>query len=301
MALKLNPERKAYEEFYGRNVDKMPALLADGRSPISIARVEQNRLAYKNGPEDVKTGWTDSYFDTSDLKAQRGDEIKLVLTTHADGSLTPLGREYLGLINPEEGERLVRRGAVNLGIGERYEKLQGDGVIVTQRGKLAKVIDEWMTQEQVKDSLFWRVILRHPDEVPAEFAIPGLHGEAIPYIFGEYQARFAKGTSLDNIEAMGVFPGQCDKNTSEMRAWVVGMLGYRSVADGRDGLNYDDGRFVGFSAGGAERAEQAGSETTKMKAYTTADLKAVDEAMEGLEGFLNPEVLKPFRELRRKL
>jgi len=30
-------------------------------------------------------------------------------------------------------------------------------------------------------------------------------------------------------------------------------------------------------------------------------LKAVDEAMEGLEGFLNPEVLKPFRELRRKL
>ncbi len=38
-----------------------------------------------------------------------------------------------------------------------------------------------------------------------------------------------------------------------------------------------------------------------IKAYTLADLHAVDKAIKGLEGTLHSDVLKPFAELRKKL
>ena len=44
MALKLNATREAYREFYGRNVEQMPKLIADGRVPMSVAGLMQRRL-----------------------------------------------------------------------------------------------------------------------------------------------------------------------------------------------------------------------------------------------------------------
>ena len=48
MALKLNSTREAYREFYGKNVEQMPALIADGRVPISAAQLMQKRLNVRN-------------------------------------------------------------------------------------------------------------------------------------------------------------------------------------------------------------------------------------------------------------
>ncbi|MFH1358387.1 MAG: hypothetical protein ABIH37_00700 [archaeon] len=289
MVLKLNATREAYQEFYGRNIEQMPKLVADGRVPMNVAQLMQRKLDVRNSDAKVKSSYMDNYFDTSDLKAQRGNEVKLFLTTYADGSITPLGREYLAMINPEE--ELINR-AVNLGVNDRYEKIQGNEVVVAQREKLAEVINTGLTEQQAKDSLFWRVILRHPDVVPKEFAIPGLHEEVIPYIFSEAKQRFKYDTN------MGVYPGLCSKNVSEMRAWFVFRLERRSLALGWPALDYDSGRFVGIAP---EALSTPGKGASNIKAYTIADLQAVDKVMEGLEGTLHPDVLKPFAELRKKL
>src|SRR3989344_7556123 len=208
----------------------------------------QRKLNVRGGPADVKTDWMDNYFDTSDLNGRSGEEVKIGLTTYADGSITDLVRKYLSLINPEEGRRLIN-GAVDLSIDDRYGQLKGEGVIITQRDKLAPVLNEWITKKQAKDSLFWVVMLRHPNEVPQAFAIQGLHDEAIDYIFSEYQARFAKKIPLEDVRAMGVFPGSAS-NLPIMGAWCVDGLGGRSDAYGGGGLGSDYGRVVGIAPGG---------------------------------------------------
>ena len=38
-----------------------------------------------------------------------------------------------------------------------------------------------------------------------------------------------------------------------------------------------------------------------IKAYSMADLLAFDKAIKGLEGTLHPDILNPFKELRKKL
>ncbi len=282
-------EIKVYEVYEGKNVERMPELLADKRNPMSIAGLMQRRLSLRHDKTGVKDFYIDNYFYTGDLKAQKGDDIKLVLTTYADGSLTPFGREYLSLINPEE--KLVKS-AVNLGIEDRYEKLNGDGVIITDKSKLVKVINEWLTEQQAKDSLFWRVMLRHPDEVPKEFAISGLHKEAIEYIFAEAKQRF------DYKTVMGIFLGDNDGKTPEMRAWCVGRLGYRSLALGRFDLGDDGGRLVGIAS---ETPNAPGKGASSIKAYTMADLEAFDSTIRGLEATIRPELLEPIVQLRKKL
>ena len=257
MALKLNApheyikidghELPHFKEFFGRNVDTAPQVTSSGRVLMSLAQIMQRRLNVRDirGTDaEVISAWMDNYFDTSDLNARRGDEFKIVLSTYADGSVTSLGKKYLALINPSE--ELVD-GAVNLEVNDRYDGLQGDGVFVVQGKKnLASVVDEPQTQKQAKDSLFWRIALKHPDEVPKAFAIPGLHEEAISYIFAEYKNRFARNTPVEDIKAMGVFPGSVPKGSAELRAWYVDGLEPRSCALGRLSLG-DTGRFLGIA------------------------------------------------------
>ena len=236
---------KICEEFYGKNTEQMQKLLAEGRVPASIARIMQINLALRNDNTGVKELYLNNYHDTSDLKAQRGDEIKIVLTTYADGSMVPSLRKYLDLINPDE--ELID-GAVNLGIDNRYDAIQGEGVIVTNRKGLAKVIDSGLTKKQAMDSLFWKVVLRDPDEVPDKYAIPGLHKEVVMYIFSEYRQRFAPTEDINKIKIMGVYPGSISNNVAELRAWCFSGLGYRSYASGGYVLDYGSGRLLGIAS-----------------------------------------------------
>ena len=156
---------KKFREYLGSNVEQMPLLTAQKRIPVSFAGVYQRKLEFAVAPFEaerefpkselakfieanwekfyqtkeqaladwnaVKTAWMNNYLDTGDLKAQKGDEVKLVLTTYADGSISsnPAVRTCLSLINPQE--ELIR-GAVNLG-NSRYESIQGKGIITTKK------------------------------------------------------------------------------------------------------------------------------------------------------------------------
>src|SRR3989344_6693288 len=101
MALKLNApheyikidghELPHFKEFSGRNVDTAPQVTSSGRVLMSLAQIMQRRLNVRGADADVILAWRDNYFGTSDLNARRGDEFKIVLSTYADGSLTPIG------------------------------------------------------------------------------------------------------------------------------------------------------------------------------------------------------------------
>ncbi len=158
---------------------------------------------------------------------------------------------------------------------EAYNALQGEEF---KKGKLGKV-DEWLSREAVKSHPVWKVLARDQ----------GLLNDYTDYIFAEGKQRFG------NDEAMGIFPSSAQENTPELRAWYVNRLGNRSYALGWGDLDSDDVRFVGI----APEAPSKG--VSNIKAYTLADLQAVDKAMKGLEGVLNPELLKPFIQLRKKL
>ncbi len=263
MALKLNATREAYQEFYGRNVEQMPKLIADGRVPMNVAQLMQRRLDVRNSDAKVKESYMDNYFDTGDAIAYHPDgRVKVVLDSQTLRDITP---------------ETQRAGGALLLTENVYNTLQGEEF---KKGKLGKVND-WMSREDVKSHPVWKVLARDQ----------GLLNDYADYIFAEGKERFGYDT------AMGVYPDSAG-DAPKMRAWCVDWLGGRSGASGGIGLGGGDGRFVGIAP---EALSAPGKGASNIKAYTMADLQAVDKAMKGLEGTLHPDVLKPIVELRKKL
>jgi len=264
MALKLNSAREAYREFYGRNTEQMQKLIADSRVPMNVSQLMQRRLDVRNSDADVKSSYMDSYFDTGDAVVYHPDgRVKIVLDSQTLREMTPQSQRNNGalVLTPEQYD------AMN---GEEFKK-----------GKLGKVNDS-LSKANVKAHPVWKVLARDQ----------ALLNDYTDFIFAEGKERFGYDT------AMGIYPGSAQGNTPEMRAWCVDGLDFRSNANGRNNLDSDFGRLVGL-APEAQGAKISGA--GNVKGYTMADLHAVDEAMKGLEGVLNPALLKPFAHLRKKL
>src|SRR3989338_5834678 len=269
MAIKLNATPEAYKEFYGRNVEQMPKLVAEGRVPMNASQLMQRRLDFRNGPEAVKTAWMDNYFDTGDavIYHPNGD-VKIVLDSQTLREMTP------------ESQR--NSGALVLG-EDVYKALQGE---VFKKGKLGKVNDS-MSREDVKAHPVWKVLARDQ----------ALLNDYTDFIFGEYQPRFSKDSALDDLKLMGIYPGSINGTAPEMRAWCVfGLVDWSDACGGND-LDCDCGRLLGIAP---EALSAPGKGASNIKAYTMADLQAFDGAVKGLEGTLQPNLLKPFVDLRKK-
>jgi hypothetical protein len=257
-----------YSERYGRNVDQMPKLITDGRVPMNTAQLMQRRLDVRNSDAKVKSAYMDNYFDTGDGVAYHPDgRVKIVLDSQTLREMTP--------DTSSGGALLLTEDVYNALEGEEFKK-----------GKLGKV-NEWMSREDVKAHPVWKVLARDQ----------GLLNDYTDHIFGEYQARFAKGTPLEDVRAMRVFPDSAG-DQPKMRAWCVDMLESWTDVSGWSDLGYAGGRLVGIAP---EALSTPGKGASNIKAYTIADLQAFDSAMKGLEGTLHPNVLKPFAELRKKL
>jgi len=270
MALKLNATREAYREFYGRNVEQMPKLIADGRVPMSVAGLMQRRLDVRNSDADVKSSYMDNYFDTGDAVAYHPDgRVKIVLDSQTLRDMTP------------ESQR--NSGALVL-TNDVYDSLQGEEF---KKGKLGNVNDG-LSRADVKAHPVWKVLARDQ----------ALLNDYTDFIFGEYQPRFAKDSALDDLKLMGIYPGSANGTAPEMRAWYVNRLDNRSNANGRLGVDNVLGRLVGIAP---EALSAPGKGVSNIKAYTMADLQAFDGAVKGLETTVRPELLEPFAQLRKKL
>lgn len=260
MALKLNTSKEAYKEFYGRNTEQMPKLIADGRVPMSVAGLMQRRLDVRNFDAKVKSSYMDNYFDTGDGVVYHPDgRVKIVFDS-----------QHLRDMTPESS----RNGGALVLTAENYDALQGEEF---KKGKLGKTGD-WLSRADVKTHPVWKVLARDQ----------ALLNDYTDYIFTEGK----------HDTAMGIFSGSANGETPEMRAWCVDGLGLRSLAFGWYDLGSGSGRLLGIAP---EVLSAPGKGASNIKAYTMADLQAVDEAMQGLEGTLHPDVLKPFADLREKL
>ena len=78
--LQLNDPVQDYKEFYGRNTEQMPKLIAEGRTPLPTSGLMKRRLEARNASETVKDSWLYNYFDTGDAIAYHPDGMgKIVL------------------------------------------------------------------------------------------------------------------------------------------------------------------------------------------------------------------------------
>ena len=244
MVLRLNTAREAYQEFYGRNVEQMPRLIADGRVPMNVSQLMQRQLDVRNSEADVKSSYLDNYFDTGDAVFYHPDgRVKIVLDSQTLREITPE--------SPRNSGALVLTEDV-------YNSLQGEEF---KSGKLGKT-GVPLSRAGVKAHPVWKVLARDQR----------LLNDSVDFIFGEYQRRFAKDSHLDDIRAMGVYLSSAQGKTPEMRAWCVDRLEYRSFVSGRDDLDYGSGRFVGI-APEAQSLKILG--VGGVKNYTMADVQDV--------------------------
>ena len=208
----------------------MPLLLGEGRSPWNAIRFMKERIAHANEFPDLK-----SYIDVSDLIAydssKRSTDLKFILTVGKNGRVTEQGRKALELINLNA--ELTLDYAVPLS-DELYDSLPG---IVVARSDL-RVLERDLIEADVLGSKAWRILARHPDEVPAEFAEDSA-------LLKEY-AGWVKGQTKQD-ENMGVYMDNNSKN-AKLRAFVVDRLDDRSRLLGWYILDDVGGRFVGYLA-----------------------------------------------------
>lgn len=239
-------------------------------------------MNYRINDGERFSDWNTNYFDTSDLIAYNSKDsgkLKFILTVDKTGKITENGRKALELINPNA--KLVSR-AIDL--GDKYNSLEGIEVAIGNLGKTG----EYLRQDEILSNKVWRILARHPDEVSKEFAED-------PNLLNEYSKLVASKTGAN--ENMAVYVDSLEKSP-KLRAWCVYRLELRSCAVGGCDLDGYDGRFLGIAP---EALSAPGKGASNIKAYTMADLEAVDKVMKDLEGKLHPDVLKPFVQLRKKL
>ena len=127
--------RTPFETFYGRNIDQMPLLVADGREPVSVSEILERRINSKN------PAWKSNYSGTGDMIAYHPDgRVKVVLDAKQLRELTP--------------ETTLVDGALPLTSGV-YEALKG-----AEFKRTDTIFDKDLTPEGVKAHPFWQYVAR---------------------------------------------------------------------------------------------------------------------------------------------
>ena len=197
--LQLNEQPVNYKEFYGRNVDQMPNLIAEGRTPLSVQGLMKRKLETQNASEAVRNSWMHNYFDTGDGVAYHPDgRIKIVPDAR------PL-REM-------NSESKLVNGALVLPDG-MYEKLEGQEFT---RKDIQKYVGDAITSKEAKSNPLWQALARDPK----------LLNEYVDLIFNQTKQQFSYGKN------MGVYVSDAPESPA-MRLWCVRGLVDRSYAWGK--------------------------------------------------------------------
>lgn len=282
--------REQYADFDGRIKEQMSALLADNRYPMFTREVADERLAGRGLDRDVDVGDLITYNGKGDQQ-----EIRFILTANRSG-LTETGKFALGLINPHS--TYTGTGALNLAeardienkvVSGAYDAINGDGVISVKRKDIGTINERLKGVQSVLDHKGWRILLRHPDEVPKEFAEDweGAKEYVEKVVFSKYD------------EAMGMYLSNGEK-VPILRAFCVDWLDDNCGSGAYDGdrLDDDNGRLVGVAP---EAPIALGKNDQSVKPYSLADLAEFDEALAKSNGVVAPELLDKFRKVRSKL
>jgi len=276
-----------HKEFYGSNVRQMPKLLAQGKVPVSVAYVMKERL---NGNKEM----VEKYWDASDFIAYSakgdGDNLKFLLTVDNKNQITEQGMKALELIHYDN--KGIFEGSIK--INDQYKDMTGDGFIEVARKDLGK-IESRLSPSEIMDNKVWRILARHPDEVPAEFAITDkydLDGKEVD-LLTKYVDWIQSKTN--DIKNMGVYLDSQGKS-AKLRAWYVDRSEYGSNVYGGGNLDDDNGRFAGISGGAAE-SSQSGA----LKNKGNLVIPSLEQVLEYSSDFITPKDKEEFEEGLGKL
>ncbi|MDP3734537.1 MAG: hypothetical protein Q8R37_04875, partial [Nanoarchaeota archaeon] len=136
--------------YYGKNVEQMPKLLAEGKEPMSVAHLMEQRLAARHqGVSPAQhDAWWDNYFDNADLWLRHPDK---------GGKVVPYSAQVLNFLqknlNPET--KLVNY-AVPLPDG-LYEAMEG---LELKTADIQRLHSRGYTLKEAKKSEVWRELAR---------------------------------------------------------------------------------------------------------------------------------------------
>lgn len=125
-------KRNAPEKFYGSNLAQMPLLIKQGMIPISVSRMMELRLAYRNCSKNAETKYINDGHDTGDVIIHHPNgNYKIVLDcpTLREMTIQSQRNDYGELIigenvyNSLKGEVFRERG-----LGQCYTDLSSDVV-----------------------------------------------------------------------------------------------------------------------------------------------------------------------------
>ena len=202
-----------YKEFYGRNIEQMPLLIAEGLRPMSVATLMQKRLDVLGTPsQDVF--WI-NYFDTGDAIAYAPDgKMKVVLDAEAPRAMTRTSKSSNGAL-------VLPSGA--------YEKLNATAEFT--RKELVPYIGKSLSEAAVRENPVWQALAGGDQALLNAYAF----------------AVFKEAKRVYNYDKnMGVFVTSAQAEPI-MRLWFVNELYYVSNANGSSYLFKDFGRFVGVA------------------------------------------------------
>jgi len=220
---------KGMNEYSGKNVYKMQELLENSEVPMSVSGIMKSRLkqgiefhdlwAYGNNTSDLVVYPKENY-----------KEVYVFLTTNNQGQITKNGRKALDLI------KFDNLASNNGAVVEQLKDLGRKGLIKVPRNKITH--GNYLPKDRILDEQVWRILARHPDEVPAEFAED-------KELLKEYSKEVEFRT--ENSKNMALYIGNSLKNQTTLKMWYISGLLYGSNAGSMHDLNSGDGCLLGIA------------------------------------------------------
>ncbi len=217
MALQYLDGPRIHEKYEGRNTEQMPKLLADGKEPMNVAHLAEQRI-YVRGkgiPTVQHDDWWNNYFDNADLWLRHSD---------GRGKVVPYSAQVLDFLreNLKPETKLVDY-ALPLPDGF-FEAM--DGLLLTS-GQIEKLHTKRYSVKEAKDSDVWKTLT-------------GTQERLDHYV----DAVAAETGRTQNL--MNTYFGPVSKVPTGRR-WYVDDRYNGSYASGNNYLTSDNGRLVGVA------------------------------------------------------
>ena len=218
-----NEPEGLYKEFYGRIIDQMPLLIAQGYEPISIAGTIDRRLY---APDVVRNTWRRNYVFTGDgvSYGTKGDVLVILsaqplrgVTLQSQLCVNPLVDWALQL-NTEQWEDLKKSDSVLYLPANKVEQVDGKGFV--KRGV-------WQPENAVVGEV-WEHLGQGND-------------------LEDYAQMISEAEDSNSKNVMNLYFDRSQKSSPTLRPWVLESIDGDSDAHGDDSLGDIGGHLIGVS------------------------------------------------------
>ncbi len=219
MALQLNESPEVFKAFpqvgFGRNIEQMPWLTSEGRTPLSVADLMRVRLDATDGTYGFKQSWFENYFDCGDVVAY-----------HPDGKFKiDLDSDHLRNVNPNSN---IMEGSLVLPDGT-YDMIDG---LEFKMNEIDRYLKENPSQANTKENPIWQALARGDKSLLSDY---------IDMIFAGREIHGWHWTLGPKLSC-----GPVEKGHEILSHWSVNGVIWGSSLWGRTSLNANRGRLVGI-------------------------------------------------------